>query len=65
MDSSDEDVIIACGLYLPSEEEKRKKTKNFLTQNFSLGEGGTTLSLYTVYVLFQKLCYKDHVVSTT
>jgi hypothetical protein len=27
MDRCEEDVIIACGLYLQAEEEKRKKTK--------------------------------------
>jgi hypothetical protein len=27
MDCCEEDVIIACGLYLLAEEEKRKKTK--------------------------------------
>jgi hypothetical protein len=40
MDSSEEDVIIACGLYLLSEEGKREKRKQVRTQNFPLGEGG-------------------------
>jgi hypothetical protein len=40
MDSCEEDVIIACGLYLLSEEEKREKRKQVHTQNFPLGERG-------------------------
>jgi hypothetical protein len=38
MDSSEENVIIACGLYLLSQEEKREKRKQVHTQNFPLGE---------------------------
>jgi hypothetical protein len=40
MDSCEEDVIIACGLYLLSEEEKREKRKQVRTENIPLGEGG-------------------------
>jgi hypothetical protein len=49
MDSCEEDVIIACGLYLLS-EEKRGKRKQVRTQNFALGGGGMSVSLYIIYV---------------
>jgi hypothetical protein len=52
MDSCEEDVIIECGLYLLSEKEKREKRKKFRTQNFPLGGGEMTLSLYIIYILF-------------
>jgi hypothetical protein len=40
MDSCEEDVIIACGLYLLSEEEKRKKKeKRSAPRIFPWGEG--------------------------
>jgi hypothetical protein len=33
MDGCEEDVIIACGLYLLAEEEKQKKNENYLLLN--------------------------------
>jgi hypothetical protein len=50
MGSCEEDVTIACGLYLLSEEEKREKRKQVRTQNFPLGGGGMTLSLFVIYI---------------
>ena len=50
MDNCEEDVTIACGLYLLSEEEKREKRNQVRTQNFPFGRGGMTLSLYIIYV---------------
>jgi hypothetical protein len=37
MESCEEDATIACGLYLLSEEENRKKTKTGPHPKFSLG----------------------------
>jgi hypothetical protein len=50
MDSCEEGVTVACGLYLLSEEERRGKRKQIRTQDFPLGKGGMTLSLYIIYV---------------
>jgi hypothetical protein len=51
MDSCEEDVTIARGLYLLSKEEgKRGKGKQVRTQSFPLGGGGMTVSLYITYV---------------
>jgi hypothetical protein len=50
IDTCEEDVIIPCGLYLLSEEEKRKNTKTGPHPEFSLRGGGITLSLYIIYV---------------
>jgi hypothetical protein len=50
MGSCEEDVTIACGLYLLSEEEKRERRKQVRAQNFPLGGWGMTLSLYIIYV---------------
>ena len=38
MDSCEEDVIIACGLYLLAEEEKRKKRKYWIHKVFRARE---------------------------
>jgi hypothetical protein len=61
MDSCEDDVIIACGLYLLSEEEKGENKNRSALRIFSRGEEGMTLSLYIdpIYVLF-----KNCVVST-
>jgi hypothetical protein len=49
MDSCEEGVTIAFGLYLISEEEKREKRKQFHTQNFPLGGRGMALSQYNLF----------------
>jgi hypothetical protein len=50
MDGCEEDVTIACRLYLLSEKEKRESRKQVRTQEFPFGGREMTPSLYIIYV---------------
>jgi hypothetical protein len=53
-DSCEEDVTIACVLYLLSEEEKREKRKEVRTQNYSLGgRGNDSESIYNLCLILK------------
>jgi hypothetical protein len=52
MDSCEEGVIIACGLYRLSEEEKKEKRKQVGTQNLPLGGGGDE-SMYNLCLMLK------------
>jgi hypothetical protein len=55
LDSCEEDVIVACWLYLLSEEEKIEKRKQVRTQNFPVGGGGMTVSLYIICFILKNM----------